>query len=49
MNFALTASPSCVIAEMFKKKPIFPGTSDVDQAQKIFLCVMPSPALAPCP
>ena len=24
---------------MFKKKPIFPGTSDVDQAQKIFLCV----------
>lgn len=26
----------CVIAEMFKKKPIFPGESDVDQLVKIF-------------
>ncbi|ORY55735.1 kinase-like domain-containing protein [Leucosporidium creatinivorum] len=26
----------CVIAEMFKKTPIFPGDSDVNQAHKIF-------------
>lgn len=32
---ALTAR-RCVIAEMYKKTPIFPGTSDLDQARKIF-------------
>lgn len=26
----------CVIAEMFARSPIFPGSSDVDQAQRIF-------------
>jgi serine/threonine-protein kinase BUR1 len=30
---------SCVIAEMFKKTPIFPGASDYDQAVQIFKCV----------
>lgn len=30
---------SCVIAEMYSKKPIFPGNSDQDQAHKIFACV----------
>lgn len=26
----------CIIAEMFLKKPIFPGTSEVDQLDRIF-------------
>lgn len=28
--------PSCVLAEMFHRAPIFPGSSDVDQLAKIF-------------
>lgn len=40
----------CVIAEMFRKTPIFPGESDTDQAHKIFQCAdlltSPSPSSA---
>ncbi|KAK4054262.1 serine/threonine protein kinase, CMGC, CDC2/CDK sub [Microbotryomycetes sp. JL201] len=38
----------CIIAEMFTRKPIFPGASDLDQADKIFsLCGTPSEQTMP--
>lgn len=34
---------SCVLGEMFTRKPILPGTSDLDQLEKIwFLCGSPN-------
>jgi len=34
---------SCVLGEMFTRKPILPGTSDLDQVEKIFfLCGAPN-------
>ena len=33
----------CVLGEMFTRKPILPGTSDLDQIEKIFfLCGAPN-------
>lgn len=30
---------SCIMAEMWHRSPIFPGSSDMDQAVRIFACV----------
>ncbi|KAK4054616.1 serine/threonine protein kinase, CMGC, CDC2/CDK sub [Microbotryomycetes sp. JL221] len=38
----------CVIAEMFTRKPIFPGASDLDQADQIFrICGLPTEKTMP--
>lgn len=38
----------CVFAEMYKRKPILQGTSDLDQMHKIFaLCGPPTPKTMP--
>lgn len=39
---------SCVFAEMYRGKPILAGTSDVDQAHRIFkLCGSPTESTMP--
>lgn len=41
--YHLFFSDSCVLGEMFSRKPILPGTSDLDQLEKIFnLCGSPN-------
>lgn len=40
---ALNLIPSCVLGEMFTRRPILPGTSDLDQLEKIWgLCGTPN-------
>lgn len=39
----LIGTCSCVLGEMFMRKPILPGTSDIDQLEKIWqLCGTPN-------
>ena len=39
----LLRSPRCILAEMFTRKPILPGSTDLDQLEKIWsLCGAPT-------
>lgn len=42
-DFFISQVARCVLGEMFTRKPILPGTSDLDQLEKIFfLCGSPN-------
>lgn len=43
MKIAFDSAFSCVLGEMFWRRPILPGTSDLDQLEKIWqLCGTPN-------